>query len=96
MRLFILVAGLALAGCGPTPMSKAEEANDLADAAQANARTALGRLEEMEGRVSDLEDENRSLKVEIASRESEIATLRAEFEAYKEDSVQWHHKHGGY
>ena len=59
--MFTLALALALAGCGQTPMSKAEEANDLADAAQANARTALSRLEELDGRVSEVEDENRSL-----------------------------------
>ena len=77
-------------------MSKAEEANDLADAAQANARTALSKLEELDARFSEVEDENRSLRAEVASRESEIETLRSEFEAYKEDAVQWHHKHAGY
>ena len=93
---FIFLAALSLSSCGQTPMGKAEAANDLADAAQANARTALGRIEELDSRISDLEDENRELKADVGTRQNEIEALRSEFESYKEDAVQWHHKHGSY
>lgn len=70
----VLMGALLLAGCAP--MSKAEEANDLADAAQANARTALGRIEELDSRISDLEEENRRLKESLRLTDASLTEAR--------------------
>jgi len=90
----LLVVGLS--GCGKMPMGRAEEAYDLADAAQANARTALGRSEDFESRISDLEGVKDDLETRISDLETKLEQQRAEFEDYKQDSVQWHHKHTNY
>ncbi len=54
-KLAVILSGLLTAACAETPGSRADKAYDLADAAQVNARTALGRLEEQDGRIEELE-----------------------------------------
>jgi len=95
MRGFVLAGALALLGCGETPGQKAEQAYDLADAAQANARTALSKGEDHDSRITDLESSHSEQETEIAQLRSDIDSLKSEFDAYKDDSVQWHHKHPG-
>jgi hypothetical protein len=52
-------------------MSKAEQAVDMADAADANARSALSRID-------DLELKNRGLESQISSLESRLSQLESD------------------
>lgn len=57
-RLFceaLVLAALFLGSCNDRVWRDASEAYDLADAAHANARTALERADELESKVNDLE-----------------------------------------
>ncbi len=93
MRHWGLLLLLSLAGCGQTPGQKAEDALGMASAAQTNARNGLSRISDLESEVSDLQSEKGDMEAELARLKNEIAQLRSEFESYKDDSVQWHHKH---
>lgn len=64
------ISALALSGCD-TPMSKAEQAVDMADAADANARNALSRIDV-------LELKNRGLESQISSLESRLSQLESD------------------
>jgi TolA-binding protein len=66
---------LATAGCD-TPMSKAERAIDLSDAANANARSALSRVQELESENEKLESEIDSLETQISNLEGDISSLK--------------------
>lgn len=63
------IFALFVSGCD-TPMSKAEQAVDIADAADANARSALSRID-------DLEVKNRDLESQISSLESRLSELES-------------------
>jgi peptidoglycan hydrolase CwlO-like protein len=71
----LILTILATAGCD-TPMSKAERAIDLSDAANANARSALSQVQELESENEKLESEIDNLKNQISNLESDISSLK--------------------
>lgn len=70
----VLLAAAFLGSCNDVPKIDASGAYDLADAAQANARTALSqnddqqtKIDELERRVRDLEATDDALKADLRS-----------------------------
>lgn len=64
-----ILASLLLIGCSDA-RSKSDDAIDVADA---NARNALSRIDDLESQISDLETANQELKQEIAELSAQSA-----------------------
>lgn len=72
---FVLVA-VFLGSCDDGRRVSTFDAYDLADAAQANARTALAQNEDQESRIDDLERKVRDLQSMNDAISSDLDTLR--------------------
>lgn len=64
-----------LGGCNDRVRLNADEAYDLADAAQANARSALGRNEEQDSQITALERKVQDLESTVQDLESKLSAL---------------------
>lgn len=87
MRSFAVICALAvpLWGCerGPYADWSKAKAAEKADVADANARTALMRLEELSSRVESLESEKSALEDDARSAQREAENARAEADAIR-------------
>ena len=81
VRNIILAVALAVSACGQRPYTTSTR--DLADDADANARSALAQLEELRSKVDDLESSNRRLESRVDELESESASIRASFASHQ-------------
>lgn len=69
----IIAGGLILGSCTERLRSEASNAYDLADAAQANARTALVQNEEQDGAIDDLEEKVGDLEAKVAALQTALS-----------------------
>lgn len=91
-RALVAVIFLSVAGCGESSVYDDWSATDTAstaDAAQANARTSLMKIEEMESQISDLESrlaevegEAESSQLAADQAQSDVDALEGEFESH--------------
>lgn len=90
MRTALLLALALLAGsCSDRLRLNASDAYDLADAAQANARTALSQNEDQESEISDHERQVRSLELRVSSLE-DVTSDNARIANARWDAYQRH------